>query len=503
MTLDYVIIQAGGAGTRLEKYTYNKPKGLVSVDSLPMIFHTFRAFKGSKFIIIGDYKYEVLKEYLRIFSGVDYVLIKAQGKGTCGGLKEALNFIPQKDSFLIIWSDLILPKDFTLDIESNKNYIGISKDFECRWSYKNEKFIEEKSKEFGVAGFFILNNKKAIHDVPASGEFVRYLKEKNLSFEEIPLYRTKEFGEKKEYENYIFSKNVSRPFNKLYIKDNKFVKEPIDKKGYELSEYEKEWYRFVITKEYDSIPKVYDFNPLTLEKIEGFSPSNLRNESLSVKRQIIDQILLSFEKLHNTSEPIKSNFFSLEKEYYIKTFERITKVFKLIPFSTNKEIKINKKWYLNPFYIEEEIKNFARKFYPDKFYVIHGDPTFSNILIKKESKKVYLIDPRGYFGFTKIYGDRDYDYAKLYYSVVGNYDMLNQKKFSLKIEEDEVNLEIESNNYEELEDYFFENIGKDKREKIKFLHSIIWLSLTTYAWDDYDTICASFYNGTMKLGDVL
>ena len=34
-----IIIQAGGKGTRLEQLTRNKPKCLVPVDNLPIIFH--------------------------------------------------------------------------------------------------------------------------------------------------------------------------------------------------------------------------------------------------------------------------------------------------------------------------------------------------------------------------------------------------------------------------------------------------------------------------------
>ena len=32
-------------------------------------------------------------------------------------------------------------------------------------------------------------------------------------------------------------------------------------------------------------------------------------------------------------------------------------------------------------------------------------------------------------------------------------------------------------------------------EQIKLIHAIIWLSLTTYAWEDYDSICGAFYLG--------
>ena len=39
MSLNYIIVQAGGKGTRMESLTANKPKALVPIDNLPMIFH--------------------------------------------------------------------------------------------------------------------------------------------------------------------------------------------------------------------------------------------------------------------------------------------------------------------------------------------------------------------------------------------------------------------------------------------------------------------------------
>ena len=113
-----------------------------------------------------------------------------------------------------------------------------------------------------------------------------------------------------------------------------------------------------------------------------------------------------------------------------------------------------------------------------------------------------LIDPRGYFGFTECYGDIRYDWAKLYYSIAGNYDQFNLKNFRLEIGEKEVSLQIDSNYWEDMEHDFFEMTGADEYE-IKLLHAVIWLSLTTYAWQDYDSICGAFYNGLYYLEDVL
>ena len=36
--MEYIIVQAGGKGTRLEYLTKNKPKALVPIDNLPMLF---------------------------------------------------------------------------------------------------------------------------------------------------------------------------------------------------------------------------------------------------------------------------------------------------------------------------------------------------------------------------------------------------------------------------------------------------------------------------------
>mgnify|MGYP001486855327 FL=1 len=113
MNVEYIVVQAGGKGTRMKQMTYNKPKALVPINNLPMIFHLFRHFSEKKFIIIGDYKYEVLKQYLKAFAEVDYALINANGKqGTCAGIRDAINLIPENKAFMLIWSDLILSERY-------------------------------------------------------------------------------------------------------------------------------------------------------------------------------------------------------------------------------------------------------------------------------------------------------------------------------------------------------------------------------------------------------
>ena len=145
-SFDYVVVQAGGKGTRLETLTANKPKALVPVDNLPMIFHLFKKYPGAKFKIIVDYKRDVFKRYLKAFANVDYEIIDADRKGTCAGIRKSLSLIPDNTSFMLIWCDLVLSGmqpggvfDYSL------NYLGISRDFPCRWSYYNNEFAETPS----------------------------------------------------------------------------------------------------------------------------------------------------------------------------------------------------------------------------------------------------------------------------------------------------------------------------------------------------------------------
>ena len=159
MSLNYIIVQAGGKGTRMESLTANKPKALVPIDNLPMIFHLFRKYPSKKFIIIGDYKYDVLDRYLKEFAEVDYKIVCGTGHtGTCAGLKEAIAYIPNGKRFMLIWCDLVLSDDYEIP-QTENNVIGISKDFPCRWKYENGEFKEERSQEFGVAGHFIFKDK--------------------------------------------------------------------------------------------------------------------------------------------------------------------------------------------------------------------------------------------------------------------------------------------------------------------------------------------------------
>lgn len=503
--MEYIIVQAGGKGTRLGYLTKNRPKALVPVDNLPMLFHLFRQYPDKRFVIIADYKKEVLREYLSSFAEVKYQVVDAEGSGTCSGIRQALKLIPEKQSFMLVWSDLILPPGLQLPeayAEAGgealpEDYIGISETFPCRWSYRDGQFQEESSVEDGVAGFFLFGDKEKLSQIPDSGELVRWMQKQGMKFRRLGLAGTREFGLLQEYEK--LGKEKCRPFNQITVEGSVLTKKAVDEQGRELAEKERAWYEKAKEMDIQILPRIYSTEPLKMEYIEG---KNIYECQLSrmERKEILETLVHALDKLHQT-ECVAADSFSVKEAYYNKTMERLSKIQDLVPFARDKVIQINGKKCRNIFFHKRELERRLDAVFCEKFCFIHGDCTFSNLMLRNDGTPV-LIDPRGYFGFTRLYGDARYDWAKLYYSIVGNYDRFNLKDFRLEVGESEVSLEIASNHWEDMEEEFFRLTGADKYE-IQLLHAVIWLSLTTYAWQDYDSICGAFYNGLYYLEDLL
>jgi GTP:adenosylcobinamide-phosphate guanylyltransferase/thiamine kinase-like enzyme len=498
--LKHIIVQAGGLGSRLETLTLNKPKAMVPIDNLPIIFYLFKLFPDAKFRIIADYKAKVLEKYLNAFAQVDWRVIVPANKGTASGIKEALDDCGD-NPLIIIWCDLILSKEFAVP-ELNQNYIGISKDFECRWSYNKGVIVKEPSREHGIAGLFIFKNKSVIEGVPGEGEFVRWLQTQTIDFQTLDLYGTREIGTMLAYQKNENNKPRCRPFNRMEFSEERVTKSPITPQGEKIAKDEINWYQTIEKYRYPAIPRIYGYEPLQMERIQGDNIFVYNHFTPSQKREILCRIIDRIKQLHALAEPVKASDEDCYDNYIGKTFDRLAKVENLVPFAKDRFIKINGRYLRNVFDLKDQLEKRMKACFPARFHIIHGDITFSNLMLRTEDVEPILIDPRGYFGKTKIYGDADYDWAKLYYSIVGDYDQFNRKKFSLEMTDSAVSLNIIPNGWSDMESLFFQETGASE-EKIKLLHAVIWLSLTTYAWEDYDSICGAFYKGIMELNKVL
>lgn len=501
-TIKYIIIQAGGRGSRLEYLTDNKPKTLVSVNGEPMIINQMRMYPKAHYYVIADYKQDVLEKYLKKYAPASYEIIYATGKQTCSGISECLTRIPENTPFLLVWCDLfftkyVFPKRLQI---KDKNYVGLSNTFSCRWMFEKGNLREEKSTDHGVAGVFLFKNKKEIEDVPDNGEFCEYLAKKNEKLSSFFLKGVHEVGTIEAYASVTQHFPHTRPFNTLSFKDTVVIKKPKDAIGKKLAKLEINWYKHHKDHLHDFLPEIYKYYPLTLQMIAG-KPLHQAKLSTSIKKKVLKQIVTSLQTIHTEAPPKKS---SLENDHFAilgKTKDRLDSIAPLIPLIESDTLVINGKTCINFYKQWDIVENLLSSLFSTEYVHIHGDSTFSNTLYDPEKQKTYFIDPRGYYGDSKLYGDEDYDWAKLYYSIVGNYDQFNEKRFRLSIEANCISLTTDSNGWEPMEDYFLDLIKRDST-KIKAYHAIIWLSLTSYAWDNYDSICAAFYKGIYLMQEV-
>ena len=273
----YVIVQAGGKGTRMGHFAENKPKCLVSVNDIPMIVNTLNVYKDKEVIIIADYKADVLEKYLKSFyKGHNYWIHRTTESGTAGGLKKAVSLIPDKEPFILTWADLFFEEEpiFTLRDLTFKTHllVGLSNTFKCRWRLEEyNQFVNEASTDCGVAGFFVFRDKSKFNNLKIDRSLVRGFLTDNYLPENIDsfyLNRCFEVGEIERYEEFLLNRTNHRFFNEVKIEKDTVYKRCIIPEYDDVHQNEKDWYQCVSNK-FKNIPQIYSIDPLILERING------------------------------------------------------------------------------------------------------------------------------------------------------------------------------------------------------------------------------------------
>jgi thiamine kinase-like enzyme len=104
-----------------------------------------------------------------------------------------------------------------------------------------------------------------------------------------------------------------------------------------------------------------------------------------------------------------------------------------------------------------------------EFNSIHGDMNFGNILYTSDGLRI--IDPRGYFGESVLIGPKEYDTAKICFSLSG-YDHLYNNKVTCKIEGNSIEYSLPMTSYE-------------CSEFTKHLLVSIWLASSVFFSDEH------------------
>lgn len=120
---NYVVIMAGGLGTRLGELTANCPKPLLSIGGKPVletIIDNFKENGFNKFILAVNYKADMIEDYFGdgIKHGVEINYLKENKRlGTAGPLSL---FVPQNDQPIMVMNgDLLTKLDFKVLLDTH------------------------------------------------------------------------------------------------------------------------------------------------------------------------------------------------------------------------------------------------------------------------------------------------------------------------------------------------------------------------------------------------
>lgn len=499
--IPYVIVQAGGRGTRLEHLAANKPKCLLSVDGEPLLYRLFRQIPEARFVIIADHLADVLEAYLKtVPPQVEHEVVRAKGEGTLSGLAAALDFVDDATPFLVVWCDLFFDEVPSAEL-GDELLVGLSQDVRCRWSVDGEGALQEvPSGERGVLGLFAVPTKAHLGELPAEGELVRHLARSVVTFATVVIKGVRELGTLAAWEEHHRDGYAARYFNTVAIGDNEVVKTARVQDYGHLLEAEARWYERVHELGFPHAPSLHRRAPLTIERIKGVHPFQLDVEPAG-QAAILTAIMNGLDELHGLAvappDPESDRIV-----YREKTAQRLATVRRLLPNIDRPSFVVNGRRCRNPLHPRHAhwFAETVDRLPAIDHALIHGDPTFSNTLVDAAGG-IWFIDPRGTFGRGQCFGDPRYDWAKLLYSVAGEYDQFNRRNFRLRVTADIVDLEIAPNGWAQHSPLVRERVVGALAD-VDVIHALIWLSLTGYAIDDVDSVIGAFYRGASLLDEV-
>lgn len=263
-------------------------------------------------------------------------------------------------------------------------------------------------------------------------------------------------------------------FNDIKVNNNKLIKTAKNEYGKEKIQNEINFYEYIIdNKIIFSIPRIY-----LLNKNEGIIEMEYLKNCNTITdifyefelNYIINKILTDIKILHNFS------YFKVSKETYIESIRIETRDKILLRYNEtdwnnisffNKIKTVNNISFKNIYFyvnkINEELLKYINENMEDFYFcLIHGDIHLGNILINKTNDKndIYFIDPRGYFGNNKLFGIKEYDYAKLLFGISG-YSIFDKMEIeSLNIVDNNIDIDFISEYCKIYDNDKFDNFTK-------------------------------------------
>ncbi len=501
-----IVIVAGGLGTRFKSLSVI-PKILLPLPSEDSILkHNLKIFEGNDITVIVNLKfYAMLENYVQINNLKNVHVI---GTDNCNGsyntIMSCYPSVPKKD-VLFVWSDLILERRFQ-EVDTSKNQV-FTYGGAYRYRFTNSTVQHADNYDGNVPGIYFIKDLDKTLTIPLNTfdnfdliDAINY-KTGVEKFEECELLNSLvEFRDLETYTEIMHASipavNLTRFFNEIRHDENDpsmLVKTAIDDNYVKIIQREFNWYKTLkkLNLLYKVVPETSDEmvneRSFKMKFLDGYCTLNNFRKCASDLDSISQVYFRIFEYIEDLSSnrinvPIETFKEDLQLELVDKVIDRCNKI---------KYMLVN--------YVESDLKNTLDKAFNEiwskykntnyiEYGFCHGDLNGSNIMVNPTNHDVKFIDPRGYFGNTKLYGWIPYEYAKLRYSLNG-YDDFNTKPQVYTIDEPKLDEFVLSNS--------FISDKLDTRE-MKILVGIIYVALAGYISQD---ICKAniAYEYGMKL----
>ena len=290
-----------------------------------------------------------------------------------------------------------------------------------------------------------------------------------------------------------FMTQSAREFNSLSVIDNLGI---LEKESSDVQKLRNEWcwYKSLPPEISVLAPRIFNFEDcgkfarLTMELYGYPNLSEMLlygGASYEEWCKIIDSLFCVRKFLNSYSRALLSGR-DLSRIYVEKTESRLARTRESDDFRAIMElekISINSSEYENlPLlsgFVRSSIEDMLLK--PVKSAVIHGDYCLSNILFDATHYIFKLVDPRGSFSCTGIYGDPRYDVAKLRHSIVGRYDFIVGGLFRLSQEKQGAfHMDVAELPFSGRLDSYFDSVAEQNSynlREIKLIEALLFLTM--------------------------
>ena len=517
--IDYICILAGGKGSRLYPLTHHIPKILVNLNNENILAKIIQFWKRycKHFIVITNPEYlDLVDFYCKDYTDITYELrsICINNEENSFALKETLTGLDGKN-LLITWCDVFPTQEIPQSVfNENRIFVNNFANYKSRYFADEDKQLLEKVSNYAdgnVIGIYFVKNYHTLVNENNKQDFCDCFIQNYGSFKTYDI-EVVDVGDKEKLNAYMQEQKhtfFTRFFNKIsFINDTTLKKESVCSYGNQIIKKEIDFYKYLKANRI-----TYPFPPFEEISDTSFSIGYVKEESFfnhinnDRNPKHIFNLLTYLKNMYDSSVQKNVSYDNLRQDIEIETTLKIESRYKQVaqiikPFEYIQYcnyVKIDSLEVLQQ-KLKERFDRLLPKI-PAVYNVIHGDLNLSNIL---STKPYTFIDPRGYYGNSKIFGLAYYDYAKIYFSLLG-FDQFNQEgNYYFSIQEDNILPHI-SCFFKELP-LFFNLFTKDEYELILCISISIWLGLPFYFKDNLSKVVGSYfyarYLGTLLLQNI-